>query len=393
MTRTSRLIAFTSFVAFTLVVLLPPVAFAQAPQEARASQLGAGWHALASGRAAEAAAIADRLLQGRPGDHDGVSLAIAARAAAGALAALDTYERWLTVRQHEDRFLLQPIALAMLRELAGHKEPRVRYGALAALAASGDAEAQRTLNEASSQAELPIEAERAMAQAGMPEGIARLEARLAKTDGRDQSAAIAALAAQEARGALAPIIAALKHPAPPTRMAAADALGRLGEPSAIEPLKAALGDAHLPVRVVATAALARLGDQAALEAVKKYETSPVGELRLLAARVAASAAGDESWVATTEPLLQDPDPMVRLAAAELLLDHGRSTGAATAAIELALNDPSPGLRALAGEKAPLVANARAAGEDLATLRRLLRDKLPDLRLAAAKGVLWPASPR
>lgn len=374
------------------IAVLGSVVQAQEPAS-RPARLAAGWGAVAAGQPAQAFTIAEKLLGERPDDHDAVSLAIAARVTTSAVGALDSYERWLAVRKHEDRYLLQPIAAAVLQELSSHAEPRIRYGALAFRAGSGDPEAQQMLNQAAAEPELPIEAERALALAGHPEGIARLEAKVAAPDTRDKSAAIDALRAAGARGSVQVVIAALQNQALPTKLAAANALGDFGGAAAIQALQTALNDPDPPVRVVSAAALARLGDPAGMEMIRKFEASPVGDLRLLAAQANAATGIDDTWVGPATGLLQDPDPMVRLNAAELLLKNGRNTEAAAAAIELALNDPSPGLRSLAAQRAPLVAATLTGSEDLATLRRMLRDALADIRLAAATGLLWPASRR
>ena len=57
-----------------------------------------------------------------------------------------------------------------------------------------------------------------------------------------------------------PVVAALRTGSPPARERAADLLGRLGEVSAVDALAAALGDPAPSVRLAAALALGALGE-------------------------------------------------------------------------------------------------------------------------------------
>jgi hypothetical protein len=110
----------------------------QPAQPDTASALGRGWTALGHQQAAQALAVARQILQTNPASHDGLSLAIAALTiAAQPIQALDAYESWFAAVRHEDPFLLQPIAMAVLRQLSESRELRVKLGALSALADAG----------------------------------------------------------------------------------------------------------------------------------------------------------------------------------------------------------------------------------------------------------------
>ena len=73
------------------------------------------------GRAAEAARIAEELLRQSPRDHAGATIVVLAAASSGAGAALDAYERWLDASRHEDAFILEPVARAVLQEIAASR--------------------------------------------------------------------------------------------------------------------------------------------------------------------------------------------------------------------------------------------------------------------------------
>jgi len=183
------------------------------------------------------------------------------------------------------------------------------------------------------------------------------------------------------------MIAALDPGRPlPTKMAAARALGEFGDPSAIPPLREAMKDPDPPVRVAAAAALARLGDAAGIDYVRKFENSPVGDLRLLA--VEASAAGNPTgaWVGVASGVLNDPDPLVRLQAAELLLQHAADPGKAREVLFSALGDSNPAMRTAAAQSLERIP-AVALENDLGVLRKLLRDPSPLVQLEAAAGLL------
>jgi HEAT repeat protein len=357
-----------------------------------AQDLAKGWSALAAGRTADAEAIADTLIQAGSRRHDAVSLKIAARVQAGrADAALDQYEEWLKVSPHEDVFLLQPIAAGILEGHAGAKDAGVRVDALQALAEAGDKGAASKLAALSASGEGPGAADEALARIGNPEAVARLTRLVAAPGGRrDVSGAIEALVKVKAAGAVSALTAALDPGRPmPTKMSAAKALGTLGAVEAIPQLRRALQDPEPPVRMMAAVSLARLGDQSGNDVIRNMENSPVADLRLMAAGVSAPNNPTGAWVSTATAALEDPDPGVRLSAAQLLLAHGADRTAAAAVLNRALADANPALRLLA-TRAAADAPAEALAGDVASLRRLLRDTDPRVQIVAA-GVLLKLS--
>lgn len=380
--------------SFALVGVAVSASSADAQTASATSKLAQGWTALAAGQPVQAAAAAEQILKTTPRNHDAVSLAIAAQVAAGRpLPALDSYERWLAASSHEDRFLLEPVAAGVLRELATNPAPRIKFGALQALARSGDPAARAALQQAAQSETLPIEAERALAETGDKNGVQRLEARIAAGGPRDKSGAIEALSAAGSRGSSTVIALALKDPALPSRIAAAEALASLGVTDAIPALKEALNDPEGPVRVSVAVALARLGDQSGAAILQTLESSPVGDLRLLLASARAPGNPEGAWVGTAAALLGDPDPLVRVGAAELLLGFAKDPGEARSTVEAALADSNPALRSAAASSLATATQRRGLGDDLRTLRRLLRDQIPDVRLAAGALLLNTSNPR
>jgi HEAT repeat protein len=368
----------------------PPAA--PSPGSDDAQLLARGWTAVAGGKAAEGERIADTLLKASSRHRDAIALKISARllarGAAGVTSALDAYEAWLEqVRHREDVFLLERIATGLLEVLAASSDPSVRARALGLLAAAGDRDAMTRLQAGPTTEAGAPQNDVVLAQLGDARAVQRLTARVKNGASRDVSDAIDALVEAEAKDASPVIVSALDPARPlPTRMSAARALGVLGNDSALPRLREALKDPDPPVRVMAAAALARLGDTAGADLLRSLENSPVGDLRLLA--VEAGAAGNPAgpWVAVATGVLKDPDPVVRLRAAELLLQHASDPGEAREIFAQALGDSNPAMRDAAAQR---LRHLPAAGldRDLPVLRKLLRSQSPQAQLEAAGSIL------
>jgi HEAT repeat protein len=393
MTSRMRIIAAT--IGSTLIALplaAQPAAPAAQSAPRGAPELAKGWFALAAGRAREAEQAADVLLKAAPRDHDALALKVRARlAGTGVAAALDTYEGWLpTVRQREDVFLLETIATGLVESLASAPDGEVRARALEILAVTGDRTAAAKLSALATSGEAPgatAQADAALARNGDAAAVNRLAARVKSGGARDVSDAIDALGEGGVKTAAGVIAGALDPSRPlPTRMAAARALGHLGDPSLVPQLKQALKDPDPPVRVMAAAALARLGDDSSAEFMRTYANSPVGDLRLIAVEAGAASNPTGPWVGVATGVLQDPDPLVRLRAAELLLQYAADPGAAGQVFSQALGDTNPAMRHAAARRMDRLP-ATALERDLATLRKLLRDPSPLVQIEAAGGIL------
>ena len=157
-------------------------------------------------------------------------------------------------------------------------------------------------------------------------------------------------------------------------MAAANALADLEATDAIPALKAALQDPDPAVRNMVAVALARLGDESGGVTMQSLTESPVGELRLLGIRAAARDNPQGPWADAVQGLLKDPDPLLRLKAARVLLESGRRSEAASAALDAALTDETPGIRTEAARLLREVGQQQPAAQNPAYLRRLLRDR-------------------
>jgi hypothetical protein len=374
-----------------------PARTAGSSSSEEAQLLAKGWTAVAAGKPAEAEKLGDALLKASPRDHGAIALKIAARLAArgatAAVAALDAYEGWLqAVREREDVFLLESIASGSLAALATSTDATVRARALELLAASGNQNAAAQLRtiataEGGKEGGKAGVSDAALARLGDANAVQRLAARVKSGAGRDVSDAIDALVDANVQNAAGTIAAALDPARPlPTKMAAARALGTLGDQNVLPQLKKALQDPDPPVRVMAAAALARLGDNAGADIVRSFENSPVGDLRLLAVEASASGNPTGPWVTVATGILQDPDPLVRLRAAELLLQHAADPGAARDTFLQALADPNPAMREAATQRLDRLP-ASALERDLPALRKLLRDPSPRIQLEAAGGIL------
>jgi HEAT repeat protein len=385
------------WLTFAIICALQPRIWAQAQPAAAqpaphvvpgAADLAKGWAALSAGRATEAIASADAVLRTQPRSIDALSLKIhAAVTLRRPTAALDAYEAWLTrVGNREDMFLLEPIAIGVLEAGSRSAEPDVKARALELLARTGDSNARAQLAALASGSASP-QSLSALARTGDPDAVKRLAARVQAGGTRDVSLEIDALREGGVKSASTIVAAALDPSRPlPTKMAAARALGQFGDPSVIPKLAAALQDPDPPVRLLAAASLARLGDPRGGDIVRTFANSPLGDLRLLAVEADAPGQPTGSWTSVANEVLKDPDPLVRLRAAELLLQHAADPSAAQEVMRQALTDTNPAMRDAAAQRLAHVP-AEALGQDVATLRKLLRDSSALVQVEAAGSIL------
>jgi HEAT repeat protein len=130
--------------------------------------------------------------------------------------------------------------------------------------------------------------------------------------------------------------------------------------------------------------LGRLGDPDGAAALQELATSQVSEFRLMAARIAAAKDPRSNWPAAVLPLLQDADPLVRLHAASLLFQYGRAAEA-QAAVDAALSDRAPFVRTQAARL--MREQITELDRNLPAIRRMLRDRLPEIQIEAARALL------
>ena len=137
---------------------------------------------------------------------------------------------------------------------------------------------------------------------------------------------------------------ALSSEVPELRMAAASALGQLGEASALPKLVDRLGDDNPHVRVRCAAALAQLDHPQAVPALINRLSDPHGKVRREAAVALASIGTDQALAALLDMLDDDNTSIRRIAASSL-----GEAGAVQAVQPLAdaLTDPSSAVRSAA----------------------------------------------
>jgi len=200
--------------------------------------------------------------------------------------------------------------------------------------------------------EIPIIAKDTVEPPEPPEPIPEktpLEKCLEALRSSDPSIRAAAVAALQGMGeeALGYIIEALSDPHYSVRIAAAEALGEIGDPDSVEALVQALGDAREDVRIAVISALGRIGDRRA-----------VGPLI---------------------HLFRDRYHGVRVAAADAVAEFGRG---ALRELEEALTDPLPVVRVTAAKAVGLI----GATESIPVLITHIGDTAPDVRWSVARAL-------
>ena len=308
-------------------------------------------------------ALQNRSSSRLPRHHGAATVSVAAAALTGAGRGLDAYERWLAATEHEDGFVLEPVALATLRALAAEstgigieaRKVLVSTGGL------GSENATVSVEEATRREARSLEGELAKAQGGNKLLLLRA---LADTGHRDSAPQVAAL---------------LKDPVPEHRAAAAEALGVLGATEVVPQLQPLLKDPAGEVRAAAAIALHRLGDPSGDGLVSELLSSGIPDLQLQAAEgMAADPAAN--WAPYVEPLLASDAPMTRLSAARLLLPVAPER--ARQAIGTLLSEANP---VVVGEMAKTLAEQHIA--DLPTIRKLLRHGSAEARHYGAVSLL------
>ncbi len=366
-------------VVLACVAVAAPAA-AQTPTLASDPQtISRGWAALAAGRPAEAVTLANGILKRKPRYHAALSLKIEALSSgAQPITALDAYEEWLLKagRKVDDRGLLEPVAAGILRTLATDPDPHVRSAALQFLASAGDDSALQALRKSSADGN-PM-ATIALVARGDAAAIAAAQTLVGAGNGRDNSAAIAALAAH---GGLPPALldALIKDRVPMNRAAAARALAQSGSATAAQQLDELSRDQDPFVRTSVTLARAKSGDQQALAEARALLASEVPDVRLLAAEALTTLLPRESEQAV-RPLLTDRDGVVRFRAAALV---GRVDPAAVQSVLIeGLAHENPLIKQ---EAARVVAETLPG--DIVLLRQLLRHQDHSIVVSAAGAIV------
>lgn len=245
-------------------------------------------------------------------------------------------------------------SLAFVEPLLADPDPRVRAGAIYALACAGQPVDPSPLGTMLMDPDARIrgEAARIVGLLGNPSAVPMLKSAAAEADRRNlQSGGASELQFQLERV---------------FQLQVAEALARLGEPNGTDPLRAALYPTGREGLESAALAAQILGDMKEEKAVAQLvdlveqatpETQKVTDPRQrvfvqpkevrLAAATALAKIGYSDGLYVGQALLTDPDPSIRVQAAFLLAAGGRGTAL-------------PGLEALMGDSAAVVRVAGAA---------------------------------
>ena len=361
-----------------ITVLVWSPVLAQAPRPVSDAQiLSRGWAAVAAGRFDEATTLAAGILKKKPRSHAAITLKIEAiTAGAQALTALDEYEQWITkaAGDVDDRGLLEPIALGLLRGLSADADPMIRAAALEALAKAGDDDALQKLRFRSAGGDRP--AMQALVRTGDANSIRAVQTLLGTATGRDMSAEIKALAEH---GGLTPSLlqSLATDRVPMNRAAVAGALVRSKDATAAQLLDTLNQDPDPLVRMSIVLARAEAGDERGVADARAMLASQVPDIRLTAAESLVATMPREAEQAV-RPLLSDRDGINRFRAAAIV---GRfDSAAALPVITEGLTDPN---RLVQQEAARTLAQALPA--ETRQLRQLLRhpDRLVVAYAAAA----------
>jgi HEAT repeat protein len=313
--------------------------------------------------------------------------AIAVAVAAGRPSeALDTYDRFYTSVKRHDFTLLVPAVKGTLAAIAADPASLARIAALERLARSGDSAARGELEAAAGGGNtlMPagIEADCALARLGDSPAIDRLIQRLGAEAPRDKGSIIKGLMDAGAKRAAYAIVPFLADENPSNRLAAIQALTKLGSREQIAPLRAAFEAEPRPfMRQSLAAALHSAGSDAGDAVLAKLETSPLPDSRLLAAE-AYYTSKSPRWTAIARGLLRAPGDGASLRAAVMLgpsdPDAQRVLTAAAKSANMATREVGAMLLESAGSR------------DTTFLVTLLRDPSAFVR-AYAGGALLAAS--
>jgi HEAT repeat protein len=358
-----------------------------AAANADVSTLARGWTALEAGQFANAARAADAILRRRPWDRAALTLRITAMSSAAPLNGLDAYEQWIAAKHKDDSGLLEPVAIAVLQEIAKGSDPTHRQAALTALATAQVAGAREALDAALAsrpQSQMDVAADGDAASRGDTAAVGRLNAAAANPAG----ASVDLVRALEQIGSSgeAGLVMLVNGGSPPVRAAAIRALGAMKSdraPSLLQPFFDGMDPA---TRIPATIALAQLGDTRALARVDQMLATNVPQVQLEAAEAWGGRPGP--WVEVVRPLLDNTDGFIRLDAARAIAPIDPE--AAKRTLNTALGDVNPVIRYESAKSIGTLIETQPDLADLPILRQRLRDADRGVRVAVASALLKAA---
>jgi HEAT repeat protein len=364
----------------TLAQAAPPRPQAAPPKDADAVALAAGWNAIGAGQYAVAARVADTILQRRPWDRAAHVLRIQALAKALPERGLDAYEQWLKRNRAEDAGMLEPVAIAVLQQIAEGPKPQLHREALRALLLARVVGAREALTAEKNDPEAQIDADLAAARAGDADAAQRLTAMAPSGGSPALARAFAGLGVSAGEPGL---LLLAQNANPETRAAAVEGLGAIKSEAARTAVAALEKDSDPRVRLASTISLAQMGDPSAMTEVERMINGNIPDTQIMAARAWEGRQGP--WVGAVRALLDNPDGLIRLAAARAIAPV--DPDAARRVLGTALRDANPVIRYESAKALAEVPDLRLTGEDLASLRPRLRDGDPAVRLSVAAAVL------
>lgn len=215
-----------------------------------------------------------------------------------------------------------------------------------------------------------------------PRGNAGVVALASSPDPHTRSVGVWALSVVRPPSAGRVVRQRLDDPNPAVRLAATQAAGILVLTRATAKLQRLLQDEDRFVQLAAVRALAALGAKG-IPGLKRALSTGTPEQRLLAVRALDGVPGDQSRAVLRRAARRGPI-QVRLLAAQTLDRRGDRTGVGVLG-QLALHAADKGIRLQA--IATLGQSEQSSRRQ--PLRRLLRDKDPQIRRAAADGLATP----
>lgn len=204
-------------------------------------------------------------------------------------------------------------------------EPAVREAGLRSLGAFGISVERVSSDLSSSNWQVRAAAVTTLARLGDRGAVPPIVSALKDNDSRVRSEAARALGTFNDQGATDALIGALRDPSADVRVEATFSLGRLKDARALAPLTLSLSDTDSRVSLAAAESLARLQDPRATRVLIDSLSSSDWRVRSRATQVLARIAGQGMLDQAVAPLtiaLADRDPVVRYYAAEALVGIG-----------------------------------------------------------------------
>jgi HEAT repeat protein len=346
-----------------------------------AATLASGWSAVAGGQFDAATGQADTILQRRPWDLAALTLKINALSAASSIKGLAAYEQWQVKSKREDVALLEPVAIAVVQEIARGSNPEQHALALAELAAAHVAGAAEPPAGPGSTQQAQLAANVDAARRGDSAAIGRLNAQA--NDRASATVALVTALQQIGSSGESGLLMLVNAANPAVRAAAVRALGASKSERALPVLHSLFDGMDPATRVPATVALAQLGDAPALARIDQMLASNVPQVQIAAAEAWSGRPGP--WTEIIRALLDNPDGFTRLDAAKAIAPVDPE--AAKRTLNAALDDPNPVIRYQSATSIEDLSEGNPAVLDVASLRKRLRDADPMVRLAVASTLL------